>query len=160
MRQSKPDPGRCEVLLMGGPHAGDGGSGGDPGTEPAREKHSCDRADAQGTEWIPAAVLFRELRALGYSGGLTTLKMGLRVDRDTENARVGTWLREVANARVHATTGEVPAVRLAEERERLQPLPPPWTGRIARARVKPPAPPPRGYQHPLRVYEDLLAAQE
>ena len=37
---------------------------------------------------------------------------GLTVDRDTGNARVGTWLREVANARVHATTGEVPAVRL------------------------------------------------
>ena len=85
---------------------------------------------------------------------------GLRVDRDTANARVSTWLREVANARVHATTGEVPAVRLAEEREHLQPLPPPWTGRIARVRPKPPAPPPRGYQHPLRVYEDLLAAQE
>jgi transposase len=27
-------------------------------------------------------------------------------------ARVGTWLREVANARVHATTGEIPSVRL------------------------------------------------
>jgi transposase len=27
---------------------------------------------------------------------------GLKVDRDTANARVGTWLREVANARVHA----------------------------------------------------------
>jgi len=51
---------------------------------------------------------------------------GLRVDRDTANARVSTWLREVANARVHATTGEVPAVRLAEEREHLQPLPPPY----------------------------------
>ncbi len=33
---------------------------------------------------------------------------GLRIDRDTANARVGTWLREVANARVHPTTGEVP----------------------------------------------------
>ena len=36
---------------------------------------------------------------------------GLKVDRETANARVGTWLREVANARVHATTGEVPLVR-------------------------------------------------
>ena len=85
---------------------------------------------------------------------------GLKVDRDTANARVGTWLREVANARTHATTGEVPAVRLAHERECLQPLPPPWTGRIARAKAKLPAPPPRGYQHPLRVYEDLLVAPE
>jgi transposase len=85
---------------------------------------------------------------------------GLKVDRDTANARVGTWLREVANARTHATTGEVPAVRLAHERECLQPLPPPWAGRIARANARPLAPPPRGYQHPLRVYEDLLAAPE
>ena len=30
---------------------------------------------------------------------------GLKVDRETANARVGSWLREVANARVHATTG-------------------------------------------------------
>jgi transposase len=30
------------------------------------------------------------------------------------NARVGTWLREVANARVHATTGEIPLVRLEQ----------------------------------------------
>jgi transposase len=85
---------------------------------------------------------------------------GLKVDRDTANARVGTWLREVANARTHATTGQVPMERLVEEREHLQPLPPPWTGRIAQARAKPPAPPPRGYQHPLRIYEDLAATQE
>jgi hypothetical protein len=50
--------------------------------------------------------------------------------------------------------------RLVEEREHLQPLPPPWTGRNAQARAKPPAPPPRGYQHPLRIYEDLAATQE
>ncbi len=41
-----------------------------------------------------------------------------------------TWLREVANARVHATTGEVPLVRLELERERLQPIPAPWPGAI------------------------------
>ena len=67
---------------------------------------------------------------------------GLKVDRETANARVGSWLREVANARVHATTGEVPAVRLQYERP---------------AR---PAPLPHGYQHPLRVYEELITAVE
>jgi transposase len=36
-----------------------------------------ERVKAAAPEWIPAAVLFRELRALGYSGGLTTLKMYL-----------------------------------------------------------------------------------
>ena len=60
----------------------------------------------------------------------------LKVDRDTANARVGTWLREVANARVHATTGEVPLVRLEHERERLQPMPTPWPGMILHARTE------------------------
>src|SRR5580692_2718130 len=55
---------------------------------------------------------------------------GLTVDRDTANARVGTWLRGIANARVHATTGEIPAVRLEQERERLQPIPAPWPGTL------------------------------
>jgi len=41
---------------------------------------------------------------------------GLKVDRETANARVGTWLREVANARVYATTGAIPLVRLEQER--------------------------------------------
>ncbi|MGO9605416.1 MAG: IS21 family transposase [Candidatus Binataceae bacterium] len=84
---------------------------------------------------------------------------GLKVDRDTANARAGTWLREVANARVHATTGEVPLVRLELERERLQPMPTPWPGLIqpAPARSKPPLSIPRGYQHSLQVYEELIA---
>ena len=82
----------------------------------------------------------------------------LMVDRDTANARVGTWLREVANARVHATTGEVPLVRLGLERERLQLMPMPWQGTIQQARTKPSVPKPRGYQHSLRVYEELIAA--
>jgi transposase len=85
---------------------------------------------------------------------------GLKVDRDTANVRVGTWLREVANARVHATTGEVPLVRLELERERLQSMPTPWPGAILQnTRVQPPVPLPRGYQHSLRVYEELVPAE-
>jgi transposase len=84
---------------------------------------------------------------------------GLKVDRDTANVRVGTWLREIANARVHATTGEVPLERLEFERERLQPLPTPWPGMIQRSRTKAPASIPRGYQHSLRVYEELIRAE-
>jgi transposase len=84
---------------------------------------------------------------------------GLKVDRATANVRVGTWLREIANARVHATTGEVPLVRLELERERLQPMPTPWSGAIPNARVKCSAPIPRGYQHSLQVYEELLTAE-
>ncbi len=84
---------------------------------------------------------------------------GLKVDRDTANARAGTWLREVANARVHATTGEVPLVRLELERERLQPMPTPWPGLIQPARSKSPLSIPRGYQHSLQVYEELIATE-
>jgi hypothetical protein len=67
-------------------------------------------------------------------------------------------LREVANARVHATTSEIPLVRLEYERERLQPIPAPWPGAIQPVYSKRPAPLPRGYQHPLRVYEELIPA--
>ena len=84
---------------------------------------------------------------------------GLKVDRDTANARVGTWLREVANARVHATTGEIPLKRLELERERLQPMPTQWPGSFQRVRSNRPAPIPCGYQHPLKVYEELIATQ-
>ncbi len=84
---------------------------------------------------------------------------GLKVDRDTANARVGTWLREIANVRVHGTAGEVPAVRLELERERLQPTPTAWPGLIQPARSKRPTPIPSGYQHSLRVYEELITAE-
>jgi hypothetical protein len=84
---------------------------------------------------------------------------GLKVDRDTANARAVTWLREVANARVHATTGEIPLARLELERERLQPMSTPWPGLIQPVRPKRPIPTPRGYQHSLRVYEELVTAE-
>jgi transposase len=85
---------------------------------------------------------------------------GLMVDRDTANARVGAWLREVANARVHATTDEVPLVRLEQERERLQPILAPWPGAIQSTRANRPVPLPCGYQHSLRVYEELIPVVE
>ena len=85
---------------------------------------------------------------------------GLKVDRDTANARVGTWLRAIANARVHATTGEIPQVRLELERERLQTMPPPWPRLLPPARSnRSLSAPPLGYQHALRVYEELLTAE-
>ena len=39
-------------------------------------------------------------------------------------------MREIANARAHRITGEVPLVRLELERERLQPMATPWLGLI------------------------------
>lgn len=41
---------------------------------------------------------------------------GLKLDVDIANRHVRTWLDEVANARVHATTKAVPAERLVQER--------------------------------------------
>ncbi|MFM8330550.1 MAG: IS21 family transposase, partial [Candidatus Methylumidiphilus sp.] len=71
---------------------------------------------------------------------------GVAVDAATANREVLRWLREVANARVHATTEARPLDRLAEEQAALQPLPPPWRGDIKAARPAPaaaePPPPP------------------
>jgi hypothetical protein len=48
-----------------------------------------------------------------------------RTFRDLEdlNAQVEVWLRETANARLHGTTGEVPADRMERERPHLRSLP-------------------------------------
>lgn len=83
---------------------------------------------------------------------------GVTPDKHAANAAVSRWLRDVANARVHATTNEVPAERLLTERGALQALPAPYGGRSARRLT---ASPPRktviGYQHPLSVYDELVA---
>lgn len=83
---------------------------------------------------------------------------GVVVDRTAANLAAARWLREVANVRVHATTGEVPAERLAQERAALRPVPPPYAGRLLRADAAPPARAVRpivGLQHPLAVYDAL-----
>ncbi|SFV17620.1 hypothetical protein SAMN05216552_10682 [Pseudoduganella namucuonensis] len=97
---------------------------------------------------------------------------GQQLDAVTANIEVTRWLREVAHQRVHGTTGERPAARLAEERTRLQALPLPWRADIGAARPRAPvaaAPAarpaivverlaePAPVQHPLAVYEQLLA---
>lgn len=83
---------------------------------------------------------------------------GLMADRHGANAAVSRWLREVANARIHGTTGEVPAARLQQERQDLQPLPAPYRGRSVRELPgSAPRKPVMAYQHPLSVYEDLFA---
>jgi hypothetical protein len=61
---------------------------------------------------------------------------GLSVDCQTANLAVRRWLREVANARIHGTTGAIPAERLASERLQLLPIPTPYGGRkCARCRL-------------------------
>lgn len=86
----------------------------------------------------------------------TQQQAGVMPDKHSANAAVARWLREVANARVHATTLEIPAERLITERAKLQGLPAPYRGRSARSAL---AAPERkrviGYQHPLSIYDEL-----
>jgi hypothetical protein len=84
-------------------------------------------------------------------------QLGLAPDKHSANAAVSRWLREVANARVHATTEEIPAERLLTERAELQMLPAAYGGRSIRGRdtgeVRKAV---LGYLHPLAVYDALL----
>ncbi len=87
---------------------------------------------------------------------------GIKPDKQAANAAVAIWLREVANARVHATTGEVPLERMIIEQGRLQDLPKPYRGRspkeeaARRVKAEPKPHASIGYQHPLSTYDALL----
>ena len=88
----------------------------------------------------------------------TTLKQaGISLDVETANAHVGPWLERVANRRLHATTGEIPAEQLVLERADLRPLPlsvlPLPVVQRRTSRVPTPI---ESFQHPLSVYEQLL----
>jgi hypothetical protein len=60
--------------------------------------------------------------------------------------------------RVHGSTGEIPAERLAIERVQLQPVPTPYAGRSVRSLQKPVSPPIVGLQHPLSFYDAVPGA--
>lgn len=83
---------------------------------------------------------------------------GVVVDAAAANLAAARWLREVANARTHATTGAVPAERLAEERPALRDIPAPYGGIVPAAldRQLRTVRPIRGIQHPLAIYDTLL----
>ncbi|MCU0923007.1 MAG: IS21 family transposase [Burkholderiaceae bacterium] len=80
---------------------------------------------------------------------------GLALTAEVANRHVRRWLDEVANERVHGTTGAVPSARLAEEHAVMLPAP---------ALKAPPrldtkvATPVESLQHPLAVYDELLEA--
>jgi transposase len=83
---------------------------------------------------------------------------GLIVDVDLANAEVKRWLITVANERCHRTTNAIPRLRWEREREQLLSLPPAYPQRVSeppttRWRTVPPL------QHPLSVYDALLASQ-
>ena len=80
---------------------------------------------------------------------------GLKLDVDTANREVLRWLNEVANTRVHATTGVQPCGRLSEELAQLSALPiraPQGGPAISHASVVPF----ESLQHPLSMYQALL----
>jgi transposase len=88
-----------------------------------------------------------------------TLKQtGLKLDVIAANAHIGPWLQEVANARIHATTREMPHVRMELERTKLQPLPVTVHAHtpIVVARRSTVPIPYESLQHPLSVYDALL----
>jgi len=94
--------------------------------------------------WVPFAASMRQA--------------GLEPDKHSANAAAARWLREVANARVHGTIKEVPAERLVAEREKLQALSAPYLGRTVRSLTAVSSRKAvRGYQHPLSVYQELMA---
>ena len=116
------------------------------------------------------------LRRSFYVPLATKLKQaGLQLDVVTANAEVQHWLREVAHERIHGTTKMKPVERLQEEQLHLQAIPATWRGDIAAARPRETAPPSgeaeaarsvavmerieaaTPAQHPLAVYEQLLA---
>jgi hypothetical protein len=90
--------------------------------------------------------------------------LGLRVDAATANVEVRKWLRDTANMRVHGTTDRIPAELLGEEQSVLRPLAVRWQGEVprpagAQASKGPPERERVTIQHPLSVYEGLLAPQ-
>ena len=75
------------------------------------------------------------LRRSFYVPLISRLKQqGTALDVRTANAEVATWLAEIANARIHGTTGVAPSVLLNEERAHFQARAPAWRGGIAGAR--------------------------
>lgn len=94
----------------------------------------------RGSFWVPLASRLRQ--------------DGLEVDRETANVAVRRWLREVANARIHGKTGEVPQERLEIERAKLSPLPPPYPGKSVKTVMVVPRPI-VGIQHPLTMYDSF-----
>jgi transposase len=88
--------------------------------------------------------------------------LGVKVDAATANIEVRKWLRDTANVRLHGTTERIPMELLADELERFLPLACPWQGHVPRSAPVAPAGPllqTMTIQHPLSVYEGLLAPQ-
>lgn len=110
----------------------------------ARTKGKVERFNGylKGSFIVPLAATLR-------AGGLT-------LDVDTANREVLRWLTDVANVRIHATTGERPSVRLPADQAKLSALPvvERLGGSAVLTRARPI--PIESLQHPLSVYDSLL----
>ena len=91
----------------------------------------------------------------------TLRSAGLVLDVSTANAYIGSWLVNVANSRVHGTTGKVPNQLLRLEQEVLLPLPI-KSGNVvlnqAEATFTQRPVPTESLQHPLSIYDQFLEA--
>lgn len=86
-----------------------------------------------------------------------TLRMSeLQLGVQTANGYVGYWLTQVANARVHGTTGEIPNQRLITEQNALLPLPIKFGNIDSYQKINMTPMPFESLQHPLSVYDQLL----
>jgi transposase len=79
---------------------------------------------------------------------------GLWLDVDVANRHVRRWLDEVANVRIHGTTGVAPMTLLPDERAVMLPAPALKAPTMIAQRV---ALPVESLQHPLSVYDELLS---
>jgi transposase len=79
---------------------------------------------------------------------------GLWLDVDVANRHVRRWLDEVANVRIHGTTGVAPMTLLPAERAVMLPAPALKSPPAVARRV---AMPVESLQHPLSVYDELLS---
>lgn len=82
-------------------------------------------------------------------------QVSLVLDVEIANSKIGPWLMDIANARTHATTGEIPQHRLDKEVHHLLPLPELQGAPSALIQSTQPMPV-ESLQHPLSVYQALL----
>ena len=80
---------------------------------------------------------------------------GLRFDVAVANAHIGHCLMQVADKRIHGTTGQKPSVLLDQERHEFLPLPLQSTA-CATPMDAMSAVPFDSFQHPLVTYDRLL----
>lgn len=85
----------------------------------------------------------------------TMVEAGLRFDVTVANAHIGPWLTQIADQRIHGTTGQKPSVLLDQERHEFMPLPLQSAAYAQPTTLLSPVPF-ESFQHPLSTYDRLL----